>query len=54
MPCNIVEMEKLVQDAERTAIRDLRRELVGDESLAQEIITQFEQIIRQKSEELRQ
>ena len=34
MPVNIAEMEKLVQDAERTAIRDLQRELVGDSSLA--------------------
>ena len=34
MPCNIAEMDKLVQDAGRTAIRDLRRELVGDSSLA--------------------
>ena len=54
MPCNIAEMDKLVQDAERTAIRDLRRELVGDESLASEIIAQIQQIIGQKSEELRQ
>jgi len=54
MPANTSDMDKLVQDAERTAIRDLRRELVGDESLASEIMTQFEQIIRQKSEELRQ
>ena len=54
MPCNIADMEKLVQDAERTAIRDLKRELVGGESLELEIIMQFEQIIRQKSEELRQ
>ena len=34
MPANIGEIEKLVQDAERTAIRDLKRELVGDQLLS--------------------
>ena len=41
LPANVNEVEKLVQDAERTAIRDLKRELVGDESLTQEIVAQF-------------
>lgn len=53
MPANISEVEKLLQDAERTAIRDLKKELVGDQSLMQELIAQFQQIISQKSEELR-
>ncbi len=54
MPNHITEIEKLVGDAERTAIRDLKRELVGDEHLRAEIIAQFNQIIKQKSEDLRQ
>ena len=41
LPANVIEVEKLVQDAERTAIRDLKRELVGDQSLTQEIVAQF-------------
>ena len=41
IPNHISEIDKLVLDAERTAIRDLKRELVGDQSLSQEIIAQF-------------
>lgn len=38
MPAHASEIEKLVIDAERTAIRDLQRELVGDETLIGEIV----------------
>ena len=38
VPNHASEIDKLVIDAERTAIRDLERELVGDESLSKEII----------------
>ena len=41
MPTNITDMDKMVQDAERTAIRDLKKELVGDASLTNEIVAQF-------------
>ena len=30
MPANLPDIEKLLQDAERTAVRDLKRELVGE------------------------
>jgi len=53
MPNHVGEIEKLIMDAERTAIRDLQRELVGDASLIQEIVSQFQQVISQKSEDLR-
>ena len=53
MPNHASEIDKLVIDAERTAIRDLQRELVGDSTLSQEIIAQFKQIIEQKSEDLK-
>ena len=44
MPQNVVDIEKLIEDSERTAERDLARELVGDESLQKEIIAQFKEI----------
>lgn len=41
MPANVVDVETIVQDAQRTAIRDLKRELVGDKTFSDEIIAQF-------------
>ncbi len=41
MPANVAEVEKLIVDAERTAIRDLKRELVGEDSFVQEIVAKF-------------
>lgn len=46
LPNHVTEIENLVSDAERTAIRDLKRELVGDEQLSAEIMAQFQQIIK--------
>ena len=42
MPANVAEVEKLIIDAERTAIRDLKRELVGEDSFVQEIVAKFQ------------
>jgi len=53
LPTHASEIEKFVSDAERTAIRDLQRELVGDEGLTNEIVAQFKQIIVQKSADIR-
>ena len=46
LPNHVTEIENLVSDAERTAIRDLKRELVGDEQLSAEIMAQFQEIIK--------
>ena len=54
MPQNVVDIEKLIEDSERTAERDLARELVGDESLQKEIIAQFKEITGQRKNDLKQ
>jgi len=46
LPNHVTEIQNLVSDAERTAIRDLKRELVGDEQLSAEIMAQFSEIIK--------
>ena len=53
LPTNGTDLERLIQDTEKTAVKEMKRCLVGDPEIANDCLSQFDQIFKQKIEELR-
>ena len=46
MPLSIIDLERLLSDTEKTATKDMKRQLLGDPEVVTECISQFEQIFK--------
>ena len=49
LPMNNIELDQFVMETESVALKDLKKELVGDQKLIDEIINQFKQVFNEKS-----
>jgi len=51
-PVSQTEYEKSLQDAERTAVKDLKKELTADEQIAHEFVARLKQYLAKRIKEL--
>ena len=53
LPTNGTDLERLIQDTEKTAVKEMKKCLVGDPEISNDVLQQFDQIFKQKIEEMR-
>ena len=49
MPMNQIELEQIIIETVSNAMKDLKKQMVGDQKLINETISKFQQIFTEKS-----